>query len=195
MGKLPILLPPPLASSQSISLRGGKGVSRWKGHFGEERPGRYLHFAAHGTGGGGVLGVSAQCEKGWTVTKELCGFLAAVDQDWEDEGEQEGCAAVSSRVKQHVGWGRGWGVRRRVCRGYLSAMWGSITTTHRTSTGMGGWNFGMGNIDIGKSRWERLLSTELGSENGQLLVWVVGRDMDIARVLDKKIWSWGCMEG
>ena len=122
MGKLPILLPPPLASSQSISLRGGKGVSRWKGHFGEERPGRYLHFAAHGTGGGGVLGVSAQCEKGWTVTKELCGFLAAVDQDWEDEGEQEGCAAVSSRVKQHVGWGRGWGVRRRVCRGYLSAM-------------------------------------------------------------------------
>ena len=152
MGKLPILLPPPLASSQSISLRGGKGVSRWKGHFGEERPGRYLHFAAHGTGGGGVLGVSAQCEKGWTVTKELCGFLAAVDQDWEDEGEQEGCAAVSSRVKQHVGWGRGWGVRRRVCRGYLSAMWGSITTTHRTSTGMGGWNFEMGNIDIERSR-------------------------------------------
>ena len=35
---------------------------------------------AHGTGGV-VFGVSAQCEKGWTVTKELCGFLAAVDQD------------------------------------------------------------------------------------------------------------------
>ena len=32
-------------------------------------------------GGGGVLGVGAQCEKGWTVTKELCGFLVAVDQD------------------------------------------------------------------------------------------------------------------
>ena len=102
MGKLPILLPRRLSPSVSE----GKGVSWWKGHFGEER----LCWALLAFWSGGT-GVSAHCEKGWTVTKERWGFLAAVDQDWEDEVRRGAGAAVSSRVKQHVGWGRGRGRR------------------------------------------------------------------------------------
>ena len=78
MGKLPILLP--LASSPSV-LRGWEKAYRGEKVTLEKKGlGVTCILRAHGTGGV-VVGVSAQCEKGWTVTKERCGFLAAVDQD------------------------------------------------------------------------------------------------------------------
>ena len=72
MGKLPILLP-----EQPVHQ-----FPREKANLGEK-----VTLEKKGLGVTCILlardpgGVSAQCEKGWTVTKELCGFLAAVDQD------------------------------------------------------------------------------------------------------------------
>lgn len=72
MGKLPILLP-----EQPVHQ-----FPREKANLGGEK----VTLEKKGLGVTCILlardpGVSAQCEKGWTVTKELCGFLAAVDQD------------------------------------------------------------------------------------------------------------------
>lgn len=76
-----------IANSSSPSLAASPSVcEREKAYRGEkvtlEKKGLGVTciLRAHGTGGV-VVGVSAQCEKGWTVTKERCGFLAAVDQD------------------------------------------------------------------------------------------------------------------
>ena len=75
MGKLPILLPeqPVHQFPREKANLGGEKVTLEKKGLGVT-----CILLARDPGGGGV---SAQCEKGWTVTKELCGFLAAVDQD------------------------------------------------------------------------------------------------------------------
>ena len=73
MGKLPILLPeqPVHQFPREKANLGGEKVTLEKKGLGVT-----CILLAQDPGG-----VSAQCEKGWTVTKELCGFLAAVDQD------------------------------------------------------------------------------------------------------------------
>ena len=116
MGKLPILLPRRLSPSVSE----GKGVSWWKGHFGEERRWALLAFWSAGTG------VSAHCEKGWTVTKERFWLLSGCWSRLRRRSKNWGCGCGSFLPCQATCWmreGQGEeGVRRRVCRGYLCAM-------------------------------------------------------------------------
>ena len=74
MGKLPILLPrQPVHQFPREKAYLGEKVTLEKKELGVTCILRARDPCA--------LGVGALCEKGWTVTKERCGFLAAVDQD------------------------------------------------------------------------------------------------------------------
>ena len=95
--------------AQSISFRAGK-----KAYLGEK-----VTLEKKGLGVTCILparsrlhGVSAQCEKGWRVTKEqrcaprlLSGCWSRLRR-WSKKKKAAAGAAVSSGVKQHVGWGQ-----------------------------------------------------------------------------------------
>ena len=149
------------SSPQSISFRAGK-----KAYLGEK-----VTLEKKGLGVTCILparsrlhGVSAQCEKGWRVTKEqrcaprlLSGCWSRLRR-WSKKKKAAAGAAVSSGVKQHVGWGEGRGKKEGMSGVFIS----DVRVHHNYS----------GNIDRnGRLEfWE--ISTgwdELSLENVQLL--------------------------